>query len=70
MLQCFPLFVCPLIYVKPLKYINIVNCLGNRNKCKVSKSGRHTDTRLRKIFHNLLKILAFKRKTVKLHLLT
>ena len=32
---------------------------------RVSKNGRLTDTRLRKIFYNLRKILAFKRKTVK-----
>ena len=32
---------------------------------RVSKIGRHTDARLRKIFHNLYKILAFERKTVK-----
>ena len=31
---------------------------------RISKSGRHTDARLRKIFHNLRKILAFERKTV------
>ena len=31
---------------------------------RVSKSGRHTDARLRKIFHNQWKILAVERKTV------
>ena len=31
-----------------------------------SDSGRHTDARLRKIFQNLRKILAFERKTLKL----
>ena len=33
---------------------------------RLSKSGRHTDTRLRKFFHNLRKILDFDRKTVKI----
>ena len=31
-----------------------------------SKTGRHTDARLRKIFHNLRKILAFEHKAVKI----
>ena len=34
-------------------------------KSRVSKSGKHSDTRLSKIFHNLRKILAFERKTEK-----
>ena len=37
---------------------------------RVSKSGRHADACLRKIFHNLHKMMAFKSKTVKLPLLT
>ena len=36
---------------------------GQNCRAKVSKSGRHADPRLRKIFH---KILAFERKTVKI----
>ena len=36
-----------------------------KHPSRVSKSGRHTDACLRKIFHNLRKILAFKRETVK-----
>ena len=33
---------------------------------RVSKSGRHADARLRKIIHNLRKMMAFERKTVEI----
>ena len=33
---------------------------------RVSKSGRHADARLRKIFHNMRKVLAFECDTVKI----
>ena len=33
---------------------------------RVSKSGRHADARLHKIFHKLREMLAFERKTVKI----
>ena len=36
------------------------------NDHRVSKSGRHTDACLRKISHNLLKILPIECKTVKI----
>ena len=38
----------------------------NAMVCRVSKSGRHTDMHLRKMFHNVRKILPFERKTVKI----
>ena len=37
-----------------------------RTDGRVSKSGRQADTRLRKIFHKLRKILTFERETVKI----
>ena len=51
-----------------LRHLAGYKCMCHRSR--VSKSGKHTNARLRKIFHNLHKILDFEHKTVKLPLLT
>ena len=45
-----------------LRHLAGYKCMCHRSR--VSKSGKHTNARLRKIFHNLHEILDFERKTL------